>query len=932
MRFCFLLAILATVVIAEPSYLSFPSDISWKSMESPHFHIIYREGQNEFARRTLRAAERAHALLSPIFPEAPATTSIVLADFSDSLNGYSLGFPYSHFVIFAAPPDSMSELSSLDNWLDSVVLHEYAHTLHLYPANGAWKWLRTIFGTTIVPNGMMPAHLHEGIATLFETEFSRGGRGRSPFFHMMTRKAVSEKVWGNDFLPPDLLDGSYSDWPHGTSPYYFGYYFYDYLWRKKGHKGIYDLTLSASSNWPYLINLPFEAVFGASIPDLWKEITSEQNQKQELDLTQFKKEKNSQLSYLTKTKFTKKELALSNTQQRAAFLSSRPGKDPQLEIIDSSSGKPLKEYPIRFSGAGGLCWKEEAGSDLFVLSTSHQEDFYTTNRISLFNGNERKTTELRTPEGPIDHVHEFSCSPDHKSILVYQESSGNGKLTLFEGDIWTPSLELHAKFSWVLPKNTWISSVSIGKSRLFLLREGNETSVYEWNPPNPPSALGNLEGHAYGLHQTGNEIYLISAPSGRDEIWRLDSNRKKIIKAVSVSGGINSFVPSSSRFFISSYEHGGFDIATASVLAPENGISLLRGQTASLPEERNSDWEEKEYSPASYLVPRTWIPSALFVPYGFQLAAWIPMFDLSQKHFYDLNLGVDKRDTNEGSQMLPNLSGSYGYRFGKSSTLQIGAYFSPGFLVISQSFFKSWGSSLSYGRRLGNLPLQGKVSALLRKIESSDLGPANQSVGLGLQLGWTSEKTRVDLAHQQFIKGFGSFDNYFSSTANFETAIQSPFWKSALWALSLRQGYTEGTPLYNSFFEGGGEILFSQGRGFFLNRGYLQGSFAARRIFGGNLEFRFPISRVDRGIGLWPAFLQNLSGALVLDTTSFDRGPASIYPKNWLKDFLWSTGFELKSQWKFFYYLPTQLRFGVYRGLSLGGEPFYFTIGAEASL
>jgi len=153
MRLCLLFAIFVTAVFAEPSYLSFPSDISWKSMESPHFHIIYREGQKEFATKTLRAAERAHTLLRPIFPDAPPVTSIVLADFNDSLNGYSLGFPYSHFVIFAAPPDSSNELSSLDNWLDSVVLHEYVHTLHLYPANGIWKWLRTIFGSTIVPNG-----------------------------------------------------------------------------------------------------------------------------------------------------------------------------------------------------------------------------------------------------------------------------------------------------------------------------------------------------------------------------------------------------------------------------------------------------------------------------------------------------------------------------------------------------------------------------------------------------------------------------------------------------------------------------------------------------------------------------------------------------------------------------------------------------------
>ena len=51
-----------------------------------------------------------------------------------------------------------------------------------------------------------------------------------------------------------------------------------------------------------------------------------------------------------------------------------------------------------------------------------------------------------------------------------------------------------------------------------------------------------------------------------------------------------------------------------------------------------------------------------------------------------------------------------------------------------------------------------------------------------------------------------------------------------------------------------------------------------------------------------------------------------------MKEFFWSTGIELKSRWKLFYYLPTQIRLGAYRGLNPGGEDFYFTTGIEASL
>lgn len=944
MRVFWFLALFQSILFAEPSYLSFPSDISWKSIESDHFHIIYREGQKDFAKRTLKAAERAHGLLTPVFPEAPPLTSIVLADFRDSLNGYSLNFPYPHFVIFASPPDSTNELSSLDHWLESVVLHEYAHTLHLYPANGAWKWLHKIFGTWVVPNGMMPSHLHEGLATFLETHFSQGGRGRSPFFKMLSRKAVEKNLWGSEFLPVDLLDGSPSIWPHGASPYYFGFYFYDFLWSKKGLKGIYDLTRVASSNWPYLINSPYQDVFESNISDLWKEISEEQIRKQKIENKQILLEPLSELSYLTKTKFTKKELVLAPSKQQAAFLSSSPDKSSQLEIMEIPSGKILQEHSIRFSSAGGLCWKEHKNLNLFLLAIPHDSNLYSTNRLAVFSPDKKQIFDVKDQRGPIEHIHEFSCSSLSNTYLVFQEIAGSGKLTIYEETGTFPQSEFVSKFEWKIPTNTWISSVSIGETNLFLLRDGIETGLYEWSPPSMPKLLGKVKGHAYGLKRQGKQIYFIAPISGRDEIWQVDVNNKKLQKVVSVSGGINHFIATENQFVVSSYEHGGFDIALATPVTKRIVSSFLAGEPPSSSEEATPTWEEKDYSPLSYLVPRTWIPSALFVPYGFQIGAWIPMFDLSQKHFYDLNFGLDKRETTEGTKTLPTFSGLYGYRFGEASSFQTSTYFSPGFLIFSRSFFKRWGASLSYATAISRLPIQGKISALLRKIEPSELGPANQSVGVGIELGWSSKNKanvldteltdglKVSLNHQHFFKNLGSMDNYFSSLVNMEAFVKSPIWNSARWYLSLRQGYTEGTPLYNSFFEGGGELLFSQGRGFFLNRGYLPGSFAARRIFGGNLEFRFPVARVDRGIGLWPAFLENISGALVLDSTSYDRGLQSTFRKAWLKEFFWSAGVELKSQWRLFYYLPTQIRLGTYRGLSPGGEAFYFTLGVEASL
>lgn len=944
MRLAWIFLILVTQLWAEPSYLTFPSDIDWKSLKSPHFEIIFRQGQSHLALRTLRAAERAHRLLTPLFPESPPSTFIVLADFHDSLNGYSLNFPYTHFVIFVAPPESTSELAALDNWLDSVVLHEYVHTLHLFPASGAWKWMRTLFGSWVVPNGMLPSHLHEGLATFLETEFSQGGRGRGSSFSMFTRKAVESGKWETDFYPLDLLDGASSRWPHGTSPYYFGYYLYEELWKAKKQKGIYDLTLSSSGNWPYFVNTPFEEVYGKDLPSLWKNLKESVSKKTKQEIEEIKKNPLSTLRYLTHSLFYKKEIHLSPSGKELLFMSASPSQQSGIELLDLSSGKTLQHYPRNLSGASGFCWRQEGNSTNWILSTTQNDNLYSINRLQTFDPQSGQSTFLKTREGLLSHIHQFSCSEKFDRLFIYQENAGKGELKILKGNIFDPHSSLEEERSWPVPEGAWISSVSLGATPLFFLRKGNQTHFYNWKGGKAPQLIATWEGHSHHLKNQSEKIYFIGSFSGRDEVWEWLSKSAQISKVVAVSGGVNSFDLFNNSFFVSSYEHGGFDIAQAErVRTP----SLAPRKPSTPHETVDTAWspsEESDYSPLSSLWPRTWIPSALFVNYGLQVGAWIPMFDLSQKHFYELNIGMDRRETNDGYKALPFFSADYGYRFGKSFTAQTNAYFLPSFLTITRSFFQRWGASFGLSSNLGSLPIQTRLSLLMRKIESSDLGPANQSVGAGLEVGWSSatrtnpldstlnEGLRVSGSYNKFFTALGSKDSFFSALLNLDGYLPSPLWSSATWYLGLHQGYTEGTPLYNSFFEGGGELLFSQGRGIFLNRGYLQGSFAARRIFGGNLELRFPISQIDRGLSLWPVFLSSLSGAIVLDTTSFDYGIPSRAPKNWLKQFLWSTGVELKSQWKLFYYLPTQIRLGAYRGLSSGGEDFYFTTAVEASL
>ena len=942
-RFLILVLVPVSSLFSIPAYITFPSDVPWVTKNSEHFEIMYRKGQGAFAERTLRAAERAHQLLTPIFPQHPKKTWIVLADFQDSLNGYALNFPYSHIVIFAAPPEAAGQLSTLDDWLDSVVLHEYVHILHLYPANGLWKALRFVFGSIIVPNGLMPSHFHEGLATLLETEMTKGGRGRGSHFSMYRRMAVNEKVWGSsEFSSLDRMDGTLSLWPHGIAPYFFGYTLYQELWDRKKAKGISDLTLSHSSNWPYLLHIPLKQIYGVDYAAIWKEIFAKTEKSAHEEIDAIKKSGISTIQYLTHSRFHKGDVALDSSGKRVAYRQASPSTEPAIEIRHTETAALEKRIQLSGSPAEGLCWWKWDQKEVLLFLQSFAERQYSIKGLSIYQLDAERADRV----GALGHLHRLSCTPSHDKILVYREEGGAG--SVIELKVITengkPSVKRLRK--WQIPEGTWVTSLLVGSTSWFMLREGLNTHLYRWNSEGQPVRVLTLKGHVFNLRpKAPGQLLAIANFDGREEIWSIDAERKQRKKWVALLGGANSFDVRDEEIIVSSYEHGGYDIAKvtpiasveAAVAEPAAATNTGSNSTAT------SISEEKSYSAWGTLYPRTWVPSVFFVPDGVQIGAWIPGFDVSQRHLYDLFAGWDTRG-------LGFADLSYVYRFGQSSLLNFNAFFVPSYLQLFKEFFKKWGGSIGIGGQLGSFPPFFTLNVLYKRIEASSLEPANQSVGfeagVSHRMGYRQRPlsispirgTKLSLSHAQFLKALGSDDNYFSSVAGVAQYLEAPWWKEHVWYLALKAGYTEGTTFFNSYFEGGGELLFYQSRGVFLNRGFLPGLFPARRILNLNVEYRFPIAVIERGIGLMPVQLKAIHAAFVWDTTTFDRG--DLHPrdvilasnKNLFKRFFTSVGVELKTNWHFFFYLPAEVRVGAYHGFGRFGESLYVTVGAQASL
>ncbi|NIQ12742.1 MAG: hypothetical protein GWO08_23010, partial [Gammaproteobacteria bacterium] len=75
------------------------------------------------------------------------------------------------------PPTDASTLEDHAGWLETVITHEYVHTLHLDKARGFPLAAREVLGRwplflpfSVFPNAFQPRWLTEGIATYYETD------------------------------------------------------------------------------------------------------------------------------------------------------------------------------------------------------------------------------------------------------------------------------------------------------------------------------------------------------------------------------------------------------------------------------------------------------------------------------------------------------------------------------------------------------------------------------------------------------------------------------------------------------------------------------------------------------------------------------------------------------------------------------------------
>ena len=268
-------AVLLVLACSEMAYAANRYDprFRFRTIATPRFNIYFHQGEARLARRLARIAEEVADRVAPQLGAANGRVHVILVDQNDLSNGWAVPAPYNVIEITAAAPAGETSIGNTDDWLRLVFAHEYTHIVHLDKARGWIGGLRRIFGRSplLYPNLFMPLWQIEGLATYNESVLTGRGRVRAGDF----RAVIGDAAAADRFDPLDRANGGLVDWPGGAAQYVYGAYFHQYLADRFGADAIARLAADTSGRLPYFGVRGFRKVFGRSLGDLWKDFEAD---------------------------------------------------------------------------------------------------------------------------------------------------------------------------------------------------------------------------------------------------------------------------------------------------------------------------------------------------------------------------------------------------------------------------------------------------------------------------------------------------------------------------------------------------------------------------------------------------------------------------------------------------------------------------------
>lgn len=241
----------------------------WKTIRTAHFRVHYDRAGEAMARRAAALGEEARARVQSLLGLAAVEpVEMVLVDDVDDANGFATVYPYDHLVLLAAPPGPESELGVFDDFLRTLILHEYVHVAHMDAVSGFPAFVNRLLGKTVTPSGAANSWFIEGLATFVETRLTGGGRVGSTAFERILRTAAL----GGTFLDLSEMTIPPLKWPRGGAAYVYGGSFLDFLYARRGVDGLRAFLRDYGARIvPFAMNTVARRAWGKDFLELYEE-------------------------------------------------------------------------------------------------------------------------------------------------------------------------------------------------------------------------------------------------------------------------------------------------------------------------------------------------------------------------------------------------------------------------------------------------------------------------------------------------------------------------------------------------------------------------------------------------------------------------------------------------------------------------------------
>ncbi|MCW8955400.1 MAG: hypothetical protein OQL09_00830, partial [Gammaproteobacteria bacterium] len=911
--------------------------LDWKTIESDHFYVHFAQGYLSQARQVASIAEAVHEKLVPLIHWQPQQkTHLAISDETDQPNGYAISFPFNRSVLFLSPPDEANSLEDVENWLETLIEHEYTHILHIDKASGGPNNLRSIFGRNIFlfPNQFQPAWLIEGLATYIETHHDTGiGRGQSSLFRMMMREEVRHGI-----KPVDQVNLPMRRWPMGSSAYLYGVYFFQFLQQQYGQQYIDRLIENYSNNLlPFFINSNADSVFGKDLKQLWQEFDDwlKQEFAAELVQTSGTDKQLSQHGYFTR------ELEISD-DGRLYYVRGGGEDHPALMMIDEAG---VQQHLININYGARINLHPDQNRLLVT-----QPEFCNEYEVyfDIYEYNIKKNELKRLTE--CGRYRSAAWLDGGESMLAIKTVKGRSEIHRLDRQGKYLETLYASDAGVILSQPAWSEQIKYMVMSVF--RPGKGWNIELFNPENKKwmqlTDDQYVDMYPVFIHQ-GQQILFSSDVNGQYNIHQINVNGTNRQQLTEVPAGAfySAYNEQTRQLYYQGYHGNGYDVFKSGQLE----LTKVTIKSRNSIKQSNQDQSDSvsytvtDYSPWSSLVPKWWLPvfsvteqetilgatgsgnDALGIHNYSYLAAYDTLNDYVQGEFiyvFSSNLafgvrreGVKLLDSNDelgiirndddiyllGQLNFPSMNSIWNIQVGAISSEQSDYYVASGILPLADRRDRILGASV-YFSNVENYILSVSESDGIRArltAESSDVWDSD----------YTGEVYSLNLS------------GYIDFTSEHVLALQYVHAVSNEQPEPFRLGGEDSdfnfldvlTPITTAVF----------GRREYSLRGYAEGhaELQGNNMQLASMEWRFPINRVERGFMAPPIGLMQLSGSVFAESGGvWDDG-------NQPETFYNSIGAELHADVNLFYGLTTKLRMGYAKGLDklIGDDRFYFSLG-----